>query len=96
MKSCLLQVRVTPRAGRTEVIGWQGDVLRVRVAAPPVQGKANAALLRILADVLDVSVGALRIVRGESSRSKTVQIEGVSEEEVRQALGAPQERLGGL
>lgn len=70
-------VRVQPRASRSEVCGVHGEALRVRLAAPPVDGAANDALVALLADELDVARRAIRIVSGESSRSKTVQVDGI-------------------
>lgn len=73
-----LRVRVTPRAGRDEVVGVDAaGVLRVRVAAPPVDGEANRALLRTLASQVGVSPSAVRVVAGASGRTKRVRIEGV-------------------
>jgi uncharacterized protein (TIGR00251 family) len=73
-----LVVRLTPRGGRDAIegAGPDGD-LRVRVAAPPVDGAANKALLRLLAEELAVPASALRIVTGDTSRTKRVSIEGV-------------------
>ena len=65
---------MTPRAARDEIVGWQGEVLRVRVTAPPVGGAANTALVRLLAEALDVPKGALRIVRGATGREKVVAV----------------------
>lgn len=59
-----------------------GDALKVRLAAPPVDGAANDALVTLLADELDVARRAVRIVSGESSRSKTVQIDGIDADPV--------------
>ena len=70
-------MRVQPRASRTEVAGPYGDALRIRLAAPPVDGAANEALIRFLAERLDVPRGAVRIETGAASRSKVVAIEGV-------------------
>jgi uncharacterized protein (TIGR00251 family) len=70
-------VRVQPRAARTEVNGVHGTALKVRVAAPPVDGAANEALIALLATCLDVPRRAVRIVTGVASRSKIVEIEGV-------------------
>ena len=70
-------VRVQPRASRSEVCGVHGDALKVRLAAPPVDGAANEALVALLADELDVARRSVRIVSGEASRSKTVQVDGV-------------------
>jgi len=83
-----LPVRVTPAAGRDALLGWQGDVLRLSVAAPAERGKANEAALRLLAAALGLSRQRLRIVRGQTSRQKLIAIEGVDELEVRVRLGA--------
>lgn len=61
-------------AKRTEVAGAHGDALKIRLAAPPVEGKANAELLRYLAEVFGVPQRAVTLVRGETSRRKTVRI----------------------
>lgn len=70
-----LAIRVHPGAKRTEVVGPLGDELKVRVAAPPVDGKANAALMRFLASQLGVPMRDVTVVRGESSRSKLVAVQ---------------------
>jgi len=71
-------VRVQPRAGRNEIDGeWQG-ALRIRLSVPPVEGRANEALRRFLADHLNVPVGAVKIASGERSRLKRVEGEGAS------------------
>jgi uncharacterized protein (TIGR00251 family) len=78
----LFEVRVTPRAGRDALGGVAAGVLRVRLAAPAIEGRANEALRRFLARSLNVPVSAVRIVAGERSRSKRVAIRGVSAERV--------------
>ena len=83
----MLNVRVTPRAGRDEIAGWREGVLQVRLRAPPVEGQANEALRRLLAKRLDVAPSAVEIVAGASSRSKWVRVEGLSEDEARSRLG---------
>jgi len=95
MDSFMLQVRVTPRAARDQIVGWQDDTLRVRVTAPPVQGRANEAVLRLLAAALAVSPGRLRIVRGEAQRNKVIAVEGLSGEEIRLRLNAGPPKLPG-
>jgi uncharacterized protein (TIGR00251 family) len=76
-------VRVQPRASRSELAGeWQG-ALRVRLAAPPLEDRANDALRRFLAARLNVPVAAVRIARGERSRNKRVEISGATIEQVR-------------
>jgi uncharacterized protein (TIGR00251 family) len=69
-----LTLHVQPGAKRTEVAGLHGDALKIRLAAPPVEGKANAELLRYLAEAFGVPQRAVTLVRGETSRSKTVRI----------------------
>ena len=71
----VLTLHVQPGARRTEVAGVHGDALKVRLAAPPVEGKANLALLRFLAEAFGVPPRAVTLVRGETSRQKTVRIE---------------------
>ena len=69
---------MVPRARATAVAGRHGASVRIRVAAPPVDGVANNELVRFLANRLGVSRGAVTIARGQSSRNKTVTIEGIS------------------
>ena len=71
----ILILHVQPGAKRTEVAGWHGDALKIRLAAPPVDGKANSELLRFLSDAFDVPLRNVTLVRGESSRQKIVRIE---------------------
>ena len=83
-----LDVRVIPRAARDELAGTREGRLLVRVTAPPVDGRANAAVCALLASVAGVPKGAVSVVRGESSRDKRVRIAGeVDERAVRAALG---------
>lgn len=82
-----IAVRVQPRASRTEVVGLHGDHLKVRVAAPPVDGAANAELVKHLARRLAVPRAKVTVVRGETSRSKMIRVEGVGAVEVRARLG---------
>ena len=71
----VLNLHVQPGASRTEAAGLHGGALKLRVASPPVDGKANATLLAWLADVFAVPLRAVTLVRGETSRQKTVRIE---------------------
>jgi uncharacterized protein (TIGR00251 family) len=91
--SCLIRVRVTPRSGRDEVIGWQDDVLRVRVRAAPVEGQANEALCRLIAKQAGVPYSAVEVVLGASARTKTLRITGLTEDEARSRLGRPRPLL---
>jgi hypothetical protein len=90
-----ISVRLTPRASSDAIVGFQagggdgrarGEVLAVRVTAPPVDGRANEAMLRLLARSLDVAPSALRLVVGGSARSKVVEISGIDEAAVRSRL----------
>jgi uncharacterized protein (TIGR00251 family) len=76
-------VRVQPRAGRSKVAGVRGGALLLRVAAPPVDGAANEELVRLLAGWLGVARRDVSIVGGAASRSKLVDVRGVSVEAVR-------------
>ena len=82
-----LAVRVQPRAARSEVAGLFGDRIRIRLAAPPVDGAANDALVRFLAAALGVPARAVEITGGLASRSKTVVASGVSVAEATARLG---------
>jgi len=82
----ILDLHIQPGAKKTEVAGLHGDALKIRLAAPPVDGKANEALIRFLADKVGCSKAAVGIVSGETSRSKRVRIRGVAAEAVRAAL----------
>jgi uncharacterized protein len=83
----LLRVRVQPRATRDEVVGERAGAVVVRLAAPPVDGKANAALCAFLAKAAGVPRSQVTIVRGASARDKVVRVEGVGEADLRRALG---------
>lgn len=83
-----LALRVQPRARRNEIAGERAGALLVRVTAPPVDGKANAAARRLIAKRLGVAASRVSIVRGESSRDKVVQVEGIDDPDLRRALGA--------
>jgi hypothetical protein len=72
-----LVVHIVPRARATQVVGRHGDALRIRIAAPPVEGAANDELIRFLADRLRVPRRAIAITAGGSSRRKTVSISGI-------------------
>ena len=70
-----LTLHIQPGARRTEVAGLHGDALKIRLAAPPVDGKANAALIAFLSDLLNLPKSAVRLVSGQTSRRKIVEID---------------------
>ena len=86
-EAATLGVRVQPRAARDAVLGWRDAVLRVAVTAPPVEGEANHALVRLLARALGVAPSAVSVVRGERGRDKIVRVEGVTGAQIRSRLG---------
>jgi uncharacterized protein (TIGR00251 family) len=73
-EGALLPVRVQPRAGRNEVVGWQGTALHVRVTAAPEAGQANQAVIDLLAGALGVPRSSVELVRGAKSRDKLVRV----------------------
>ena len=85
-----IAVHVQPRASRSEIIGQHGAALKVRLQAPPVDGAANEALVRLLADALNVPERSVRVGAGATSRSKMVEVDGTTADAVR-ALASPGE-----
>lgn len=81
-----LAVQVQPRASRDEVLGWRDGVLRVRVTAPPVDGRANAAVVALIAGALGVKPSAVRLERGQTGRDKLLSVAGLTDDEVRVRL----------
>jgi uncharacterized protein len=77
-----LRVHVVPNAKVDSVVGVHGGAIKIKLRAPAVEGKANAALIRFLAEQLKLPRDAIVLKRGEKSRGKTIQIHGLSEEEV--------------
>ncbi|MHB8105234.1 MAG: DUF167 domain-containing protein [Dehalococcoidales bacterium] len=76
-----LSVKITPNAGRNEIVGVKDGVLQVKIAAPPDKGKANKELIDFLAERLQVRKSDVLIIKGQTGRHKTIIIEGMSEEE---------------
>jgi uncharacterized protein (TIGR00251 family) len=81
-----LSVKVTPNASRNEITGFTDGVLQVKVAAPPVKGKANKELTAFLSRTLGVSKSSISIVKGHTSRNKVIIIDGLSREEIMKRL----------
>lgn len=90
--STRLRLRVSPGAVRTEIVGRHGDGWKVRVAAPPERGRANDAVLRLLATALTLPRGAVTLVSGHAGRDKVVELSGVGpsviERRLREACAA--------
>jgi hypothetical protein len=83
----ILKIKVHPGAGRNRIDGWLGDTLKVSVSEPPEKGRANRAVLSLLAETLGVPRGSLRIIRGEGSRMKHVEVIGMDPADARLRLG---------
>jgi uncharacterized protein (TIGR00251 family) len=83
-----LIIRLTPRADRDALVpgAAPGEPLRARVAAPPVEGQANAALVKLVAKTLGVPKSRVAIVRGQSARDKVVRVEGLSRDDAHARL----------
>jgi len=77
---------VTPNAAHNSITGYKDDVLQVKIAAPPVKGKANRELIALLSQVLGVKKSAIAIVKGQTSRNKAITIEGLSGKEIIERL----------
>ncbi len=82
-----LRLHIQPGAKKTEVVGLHGEALKIRLAAPPVDGKANACLLAFLADRLGVAKSAVKLLSGDSSRAKRVHVSGVTDAVAQARLG---------
>ena len=81
-----LPIRVQPRASANEIVGVHGDALKIRLTAPPVEGAANEALVDFLAKSLGITRRDVTLVAGSSSRSKIVELTGITEDRVRSLL----------
>ena len=79
-------IRVQPRASRTEIVGTHGDAVKIRLSAPPVDGAANDALVEFLAEHFAVARRDVTIVSGAQSRSKVVEIAGITAAQARRSL----------
>lgn len=86
--SVQLHVRVTPNASRNEITGFTDDVLRVKISAVPEKGKANKELIDYLSRVLGIGKTSMRLLKGQTSRSKVLAIDGLSREEISRRLSA--------
>lgn len=85
----MLKLKVVPGASRSEIVGWLGDMLKVKVSAPPEKGKANAAVEVLLARALNLPISSVRIIAGTGSRHKLIEVHGLSNYEILNKIGAP-------
>lgn len=81
-----ISLRVYPNASRNEVVGFTNGILRVKVSAPPIKGKANRELITFLSRLLGVGKGSVNIIKGHTTRNKVVAVDGLSQGEVMKQL----------
>ncbi|MBX3245208.1 MAG: YggU family protein [Acidobacteria bacterium] len=80
-------VRVVPRASRTEIVGELDGALKVRISSPPVDGAANAEIIKFLAKTFGLAKSNIEIVSGQASKAKRIRITGVTAEQARRSFG---------
>ena len=83
---CRLEAKIVPGSSRTEVVGWLGDSLKIKVAAPPEKGKANQAVIKLLARKLALDEESITIVSGSVSQRKVIEIQGITQQQLSDAL----------
>ena len=81
-----LSVKVVPGSSRDQIVGWLGDALKIKVMAPPEKGKANEAVVNLLATKLGVSTDDIEVASGDSSPSKVIIITGMDDESIKRAF----------
>ena len=86
----IVHFHIVPNAKTDQVVGTHGDAIKIKLRAPAVNGKANAALLNFLAEQLEISKHAIVLKRGQKSREKLIRIENLSEIEIYRRLGIQQ------
>lgn len=79
-------VRVVPRASKNQVVGLEGEQVKIRLTAPPVEGKANDALVKFLASLLSVPRSSIEILAGQTSKTKTIAVRGLTADQVAHVL----------
>lgn len=87
MDGCEIRVRLAPRARANQIVGERDGVVLVRVTAPPVDGRANDALCRLIAKRAHVGVRSVSVLRGAGAREKLLRVEGIALSDLRTALG---------
>jgi len=83
-----VKIRVQPRASKNQIVGWMEDALKVRLTAPPVEGEANAALLRFIAEYFGLPRSEVVLVTGATSRQKVIRINGLTAAQVSQRVNS--------
>jgi len=86
MKEIILKVYLQPKSSRNEIVGAHRDGVKIKVTAPPVEGKANEVLIRFLAKELNISPSCIEVLKGHHSREKTLRISGMVDQELMDKL----------
>ena len=81
-----ITVQVQPNARRNEVVGFEGDILHIKIKAPPVKGKANSELIDFLSEILGITKASIRIEKGLTSRRKLISIKGLGQAQTLERL----------
>jgi uncharacterized protein (TIGR00251 family) len=81
-----INLKVVPGSSRNQIAGWLGDALKIKVTAPPEKGRANEAVVKLLATKLGISTDDIEVISGHSSPSKVVTIKGVNDDEITRAF----------
>ncbi len=89
MPSARIKVKVVLGSSRDEIVGWLGDALKIKVMAPPEKGRANEAIVEMLAERLGLPADAIALASGHSSPAKVIAINGMDDEMLKKALGEP-------
>lgn len=82
-----LHLFIQPKSSKNEVVGSHNGLLKIKITAPPVDGKANECLIEFLSDVFDIPKRDITIIRGETGRNKTVELSGVTAQVAQEVLG---------
>lgn len=84
----ILKVKITPNSSINKIVGWEGDILKIRLNAVPEKGKANQALITFLHKTLQIPKQSIQLVRGETSRIKLLEIHGLSKEQIDELISS--------
>ncbi len=82
----ILPIKVMPSASQTAIAGWLGDTLKIRVQAPPERGKANAAVLKLMARTLSIPLESITLLQGETSPQKILSIQDLTLDQIQQKI----------
>ena len=82
----VIRVKLLPKSSKNQIVGREGDNFKIKVTAPPIEGRANKALIDLLAKKLAVPKSHIEIISGKRSRLKSIRIEGLAQEEINRAL----------